>query len=1027
MSACKKENIATWINRVLPILFLCILLGCGAYLRFNKLDAWGLWEDEYITIDRISLPMKTVLQDNRPGIQSTQVYHFLMILYQRILSLFTEDQYLSSVNIRIPYAGAGVLSIIFMFLLGKKIINTWGGIFCAALVTFSYYHIYYSREARYYPFLYLICILTVLAAWLCINTDRNTIPWKTYGFYMLSSIAGLGIHQGYYFIFAVLTCYLGIYESIRGLYSVFYNKTAGQVKKQLARISIIYVFLIIPVGIWSPVLMDKVGTGKTALSITSQVSNTTLPGFTYDTILYLLKDFWRNDTIFSWIPILLISTAAVLLFSKKFHIVLWWLATLLLTTWYFSHASFQHKFHTKYVLYIAVLSLTVIGTGVQQYIVLITSAVNRIISPLRHISSDKNSYYTTVGAGILSCLIATLFLLAQPYNDSFKLVFKDYRKDDVTLFSFLESKYNPHDLVISYEEPWRGGLPLWIVYYQSLSPSVINIIRPKGTTEEAFVISPVPMKLFWIMGIRSYGSDTGSLRNEFIFYPFGSRMLIESKEYVYSKYQAVQLTQKLFEWYSKSPGFNDRIGVYGVIAGELQRWLNAHTANESFYTLLAAVSNAPVNVPLISEELYLADMADLQASNVLNGIITGRTYTGDPVVKEGSLYEKSISTHPMQEKLSVITFNNNFFYNRFNTYLFISGSNALGSVRFHVYGDGTNLFKSGMIKYNSSVYPVSVDISRVNILQLMVDPVKNNYGDHAIWGNPKLSYVVSKTYVADMTGISVTNSYSKASFGKTPDGMPLSIENDLYFKGIWIHAPQKGVCVINIPIQKKYNTFTTCVDVHNTNPVASVSFVVKGDDAILHDTGVIRGGDPPRNLTVPVSNIEQLELIVDPHNYNYYDHAVWGDPAVMNKPNMTYLADMPNLSHENIHGGLKRYKLYNGNDVIIDNKRYEKSLTTHTPVKGVGVVRCKLDGTYNRFRAGVCVVNKQKPGSVEFIVKTDNETVFNSGVLSTNESMVEIDVDISGVNELELIVNPGKDNYGDHAVWCDPRVIKLLK
>ncbi|MBN1917707.1 MAG: NPCBM/NEW2 domain-containing protein [Verrucomicrobia bacterium] len=84
----------------------------------------------------------------------------------------------------------------------------------------------------------------------------------------------------------------------------------------------------------------------------------------------------------------------------------------------------------------------------------------------------------------------------------------------------------------------------------------------------------------------------------------------------------------------------------------------------------------------------------------------------------------------------------------------------------------------------------------------------------------------------------------------------------------------------------------------------------------------------------------------------------------------------------------------------------------------------KLDGNWTRFSSGYGLQNNNK-GSVVFVVKCDGFECFRSELI---EDWVErhIDIDLTGVGELELIVEDGDNGgWGDCGVWFSPMLTRL--
>ncbi len=99
--------------------------------------------------------------------------------------------------------------------------------------------------------------------------------------------------------------------------------------------------------------------------------------------------------------------------------------------------------------------------------------------------------------------------------------------------------------------------------------------------------------------------------------------------------------------------------------------------------------------------------------------------------------------------------------------------------------------------------------------------------------------------------------------------------------------------------------------------------------------------------------------------------------------------------------------------------------------RGLGVhsrssLKYDLRGQAKRFSAQVGVDDEAKtnPGSVEFLVLGDGKPLWQSGLIKGGEQPKLIDLDLSGIQELELRVTDGGDGIdSDHADWLDAQLI----
>jgi hypothetical protein len=170
--------------------WLAAILVTATVLRLYNLGE-GLWFDEIVTYVRY-----TVLT---PGEVITtydfQNQHVLYTLLAKLsLSLFGE----SSAALRLPAALFGVASIAALFLLGVRAVGPREGLLAAALLTFSYHHVWFSQNARGYIGL---LFWTLLSSWLLLRALDVSRPGRWLA-YALSVTLGMYTHLTMLFVVA---------------------------------------------------------------------------------------------------------------------------------------------------------------------------------------------------------------------------------------------------------------------------------------------------------------------------------------------------------------------------------------------------------------------------------------------------------------------------------------------------------------------------------------------------------------------------------------------------------------------------------------------------------------------------------------------------------------------------------------------------------------------------------------------------------------------------------------------------------
>ena len=110
-----------------------------------------------------------------------------------------------------------------------------------------------------------------------------------------------------------------------------------------------------------------------------------------------------------------------------------------------------------------------------------------------------------------------------------------------------------------------------------------------------------------------------------------------------------------------------------------------------------------------------------------------------------------------------------------------------------------------------------------------------------------------------------------------------------------------------------------------------------------------------------------------------------------------------------------------GRTITLNGTTYAKGLGVHA----IGDVSVYLGGNCTRFAAVVGVDDEQgSAGSVTFSVIADGRTLADTPVLTGNSASVPIDVDVTGAQQLDLVIGDGGNGNGnDHGDWADAKLV----
>lgn len=160
---------------------VAILFAAGA-LRVYRLDS-GLWHDEIVTyVKYAKIPFGEILST-----YGSENQHFLYSLLARAsLSIFGDGTW----SLRLPAVLFGVASIWALYLLAREVASAWEVLLSAALLAFSYHHVWFSQNARGYTGL---LFWTLLASWLFLRALREARA-RLWVLYAIATALGIYTH-----------------------------------------------------------------------------------------------------------------------------------------------------------------------------------------------------------------------------------------------------------------------------------------------------------------------------------------------------------------------------------------------------------------------------------------------------------------------------------------------------------------------------------------------------------------------------------------------------------------------------------------------------------------------------------------------------------------------------------------------------------------------------------------------------------------------------------------------------------------
>jgi len=139
----------------LNLLIVATFTILAAFLRFYNLGFQSLWTDELYSLSLINKSLSSIIRVCLNSDPNPPLYYLFLWMWTKV---FGGGAYAS----RALSALFGVLGVISIYVLGKRLFSKAAGFIALAILSVNIYHIYYSQEARSYAMAFLLSILSFL-------------------------------------------------------------------------------------------------------------------------------------------------------------------------------------------------------------------------------------------------------------------------------------------------------------------------------------------------------------------------------------------------------------------------------------------------------------------------------------------------------------------------------------------------------------------------------------------------------------------------------------------------------------------------------------------------------------------------------------------------------------------------------------------------------------------------------------------------------------------------------------------------
>jgi len=195
------ENIRSFFVNSRYIQTLISLTIVGGFLRFYNLGFNSLWLDEAATLGMSKGSFETIWITTLSGDFHPPLFHWI----EHIMLVFGQ----SEIILRFIPALLGSLTIPVFYLIGKEFRDKNVGLISAALLTVSYFGIFYSQEAYSYSMVLFVFSLVLFFYFMALRTGE-TSQWLIFGLF-----SALAVWTHYYVLIALFVIYLHALITLR--------------------------------------------------------------------------------------------------------------------------------------------------------------------------------------------------------------------------------------------------------------------------------------------------------------------------------------------------------------------------------------------------------------------------------------------------------------------------------------------------------------------------------------------------------------------------------------------------------------------------------------------------------------------------------------------------------------------------------------------------------------------------------------------------------------------------------------------
>ena len=375
--------------------------------------------------------------------------------------------------------------------------------------------------------------------------------------------------------------------------------------------------------------------------------------------------------------------------------------------------------------------------------------------------------------------------------------------------------------------------------------------------------------------------------------------------------------------------------------------------------------------------MNLSSLTWVSATTGWGTIQKNLSISGNPIKLRGQTYTTGIGTHAVSQ----IVYNLGGQYVGFVSDVGVDDEvNGKGSVIFQVIGDGKTLYNSGVLTGKSPIAHINVNVTGVQQLTLIAtNGVSGSIDyDHADWAGAQLLVPsnTAPTAPSNLVAMPISSSQINLTWNNTSAGQ----------SSITIQRSTDGI------------NFTNLITTVSGNATSYSDMGLTAATTYWYRIYAVNGFG-----TSPASNIASGTTLVVGTTTTYVSSLAWTSATVG-------------------WGTIQKDASIKGNPITLRGTVYQKGIGTHAN----STITYNLAGAYSTFVSDIGIddeVNGQ--GSVVFQVVGDGKVLYTSPTLTGSSAVVTVNVNVTGVQQLQLICNtatPGNIDF-DHGDWAGAKLL----